>query len=275
MSSYDDIRDFEERLKSEYQKELADEQALADELFDLYLEAVEITGKKWRLKPEQRATFELMSRIFNDLHAGWKLIMEGMLSQGMTLLRDTIECANYIKLFEVDSEFRNKWQQGGEFFLRDIRKRMKEKKVSPPPQDKFYKILSQNYAHASKKGTVSHVVDWYPTGLEHRILYLYGPVRDIPRMRFLALAALSLTFVTIAFLWLEMFPINKAEHPSWHDRLAGAMKQIYSLKAKSDQEGVRLLHKQRTNIQKILNDQYEALELEIRELSGEWPKEVN
>ena len=273
MNRYKRIQDFEERLKSEYQMEFADEQGLAAELFDLYIEATEITNQQWQLKPERGATSALINRTFNDLHAGWKLIMEGMLGQGMTLLRDTIECAHYIKLFEVDEEFRDAWLEGKDFFLRDVRKIMKKKGISPPPQDQFYKTFSQTYTHPSKKGTVAHVVDWYPTGQEHRILYLYGGVRDTARTRFLALAALSFTCATIYFLWQEMFPIDKVKHPSWHDRFAGAVKQIYSLRAKSDQEWVKSLQKHLTTIQKILNDQYEGLELEARKLFGEPPAE--
>jgi hypothetical protein len=262
------MRDFGEKLKDEYQLEFADEQRLADELFNLYIEAAEITNQQWQLEPERRETLELINRTFNDLYAGWKLIMEGMLGQGMALLRDTIECANYIKLLEVDTEFKDEWREGKDFFLRDIRRRMKRKGISPPPQDQYYKTFSQTYAHPSKKGTVSHVRDWYPTGLEHRILFLFGSVKDIPRTRFLALTALTLTYVTIYFLWQEMFPIEKTKHASWHDRLAEAIRQLYSLKEKSDQEWEKLLQKQLTNIGKILNDQCEVLELEARELFG-------
>jgi len=256
MNRYKRIQDFEERLKSEYKMEFADEQGVAAELFDLYIEATEITSQQWQLKPERRATSALINRTFNDLHAGWKLIMEGMLGQGMTLLRDTIECAHYIKLFEVDEEFRDAWLKGKDVFLRDVRKIIRKKGISPPPQDQFYKTFSQTYTHPTKKGTVAHVVDWYPTGQEHRILYLYGGVRDTARTTFLAFAALSFTWVTIYFLWQEMFPIDKAKHPSWHDRFAGAAKQIYSLRAKSDQEWMKFNLEQLATTEKILDDYF-------------------
>jgi len=236
MSCYEDIRDFEEKLRSEYQQEFAAEQKLAGELFDLYLEAVDITGKQWRLKPERRATFELMSRIFNDLHAGWKLIMEGISGQGMTLLRDTIECAHYIKLFEIDSKSRDEWVKGKDFFLRDVREIMKKKRISPPPQDQLYKTLSQTYTHPSKKGTAWHVVDFYPIAQNHEVVCMYGGVEDIRRTRFAALAALTLTYVTVYFMWQETFPIDKDTYPAWYRRLVAAEKQLRSLQAKANQE---------------------------------------
>lgn len=260
MNRSKEIRDSGEKLKGEYQQEFADEQRLADEFFNLYIEALEIINPQWDLKPERRESLELINRAFNDLYAGWKLIMEGMLVQGMTLLRDTIECANYIKLFEVDEEFRDEWRQGKDFFPRDILKRMKIKKVSLPPQNQFYKTFSQNYTHPSKKGIVAHVVDWYPTGgLEHRVIYHFGSVKDTSRTRFVASAALFLMQVTIYFLWQEMFPIEKTKHPSWHDRFTGTMRQLHSLQVKSDQEAVNFLHEQLTTINKILDDQYKAL----------------
>lgn len=265
------LRDFGDKLRREYEQEFSDEWGLSDELFNLYIEAAEIINQQWQLGPERRETLELISRTFNYSYAAWKLIMEGMLSQGMTLLRDTIECANYIKLLEFDEETRNEWRKGKDFFLRDIRSRMKKKGISPPPQDQYYKAFSQSYVHPSKKSTVSHVVDWYPTGLEHRTLFLLGSVRDVPRTRFLAGAALLLMWITLYFLWQEMFPIDKVKHPRWHERFNEAMKQLHSLRAKSDQEWAKLIQKQLTNINKILDDQYKALELEARGLFGEQP----
>jgi hypothetical protein len=263
------MRDFTEELKNEYRQEFADEQRLADELFNLYIEAAQIIHQHQEPKL-QRETWELVSRTFNDLYAGWSIIMQGMLTQGMPLLRDTIECANYIKLLEVDKEFRNEWREGKNFFLRDIRSRMKKKGISPPPQDQHYRIFSQYYAHPSRKSTVSHVTDWYPTGLEHRVVYHFGSVKHVARTRFLAEATLGLMLITIEFLWLEMFPIDKAQHLTWHNRFAVAMGQLLQFTAKSDQEWQRLLIKQATNIQKILKDQYEAMESEVREISGRW-----
>lgn len=256
MSSYEGIRDFEERLKSKYQNEFADEQALAGELFDLYLEAVEITSKKWNLKPEHRATFELMSRMFYDLHAGWKLIMEGISGQGMTLLRDTIECAHYIKLFEVDSEFRDEWLEGKVFFLRDVRERMKNRGISPPPQDQLYRTLSQTYTHPSKKGTAWHVADLYPVAQQHEVVCRYGGVEDIPRTRWAALAALSLTYVTVYFLWQEMFPIDADTYPAWYGKLVAAEKQLRSLEAKTNQELLKFHSEQLATTRKILDEYF-------------------
>lgn len=256
MDDYKHIRDFEERLKSKYQKEFADEQALAGELFNLYLEAVDITGKQWYLEPERRATFELMSRLFNDLHAGWKLIMEGISGEGMTLLRDTIECAHYIKLFEVDTEFRDKWLGGTDFFLRDVRQRMKKKKISPPPQDRLYKTLSQTYTHPSKKGTAWHVADLYPVAQKHEVVCMYGGVEDIPRTRFAVLTVLTLTYVTIYFLWQEMFPIDADTYPAWHGRLAAAEKQLRSLEAKTNQELLKFHSGQLATTRKILDEYF-------------------
>lgn len=270
MNRSKEMRDFGDKVRSEYEKEFADEWRIADELFNLYIEAAEITNQQWQLKPERREILELISRIFNYSYAGWQLVMEGMSSQGMTLFRDTIECANYIKLLEADEEFRNEWREGKDFFLRDIRAKMKKKGISFPPQDQYYKTFSRSYVHPSKKGTVSHVVDWYPTVLEHRILFLLGSIRDVPRTRFLAGAALILTWVNLYFLWVEMFPIDKTKYPEWYDKFNGTMKQLHALKVKSDKEWSKLIQKQFTNINKIFDDQYKALESEVRDISGRW-----
>src|SRR4030042_5432005 len=114
------IRDFTEKLRNEYEREFADEQILVDDLLDLYFEATKITKSKI-LKSGKDEIFMLINRIYNDIYAGWHLIMLGLLSQGMTLFRDTIECSNYIKLFDVDPEFRKEWSEGKDFFLRDVR----------------------------------------------------------------------------------------------------------------------------------------------------------
>lgn len=254
MNNYDNILDFEVELKAIYQKEFADEQALTTELFNLYLEAVSIIRKQWHLKPEYRATFELMGRIFNDLHAGWKLIMEGISGQGMTLLRDTIECAHYIKLFEDDIEFREQWLEGENFFLRDVRERMKKKGISAPPQDHLYKIFSQTYTHPSRRGTAWHIVDLYPVGGNHEVVCMYGGVEDIPRTRFAAIAALTLTYVTIYFLWQEMFPINEDAYPEWCKRLDLAGKHLHSLQAKANGERLKFYSEQLTISRQILDD---------------------
>jgi hypothetical protein len=254
MDQYQRIQEFEEKLEADNRQEFVDEQRLASELFNLYLEAGEITSQQWALKPERRATFELINRTFNDLHAGWKLIMEGLLPQGMTLLRGSIECAHYIKLFEVDAEFRDEWLEGKDFFLRDVRERMQRKGISPAPQDLLYKFFSQVYTHPSKKGTASHVADSYPIPGEQRVLFMYGGVKDIPRTRIMALHALGLIYVTIYFLWQEMFPIDKNIHPTWCERFSRAIEQIYSIEAKAKQEWMEFIEEQRTTVRKIIDD---------------------
>jgi len=266
MEHYKKLKDFTERVNIEFQQEFADEQLLATELFSLYFEAAEIANQQFVLK---RETLELISRTFNTFYAGWNLIVGGLLTQGMILLRDTIECITYVKLFEVDEEFREEWGEGKEFFPRDIQKRLKKNMISLPKQKRFYKIFSQNWAHPSKKGTVSHVTDWYPTGLEHRVLFHFGSVKVTPRTRFIAVAALSLMFGTISFLWTEVFPINKDANHTWYQKLTSAQKKMEMIELKSDKELEIVIKKQYENYQSILSDQYAAMEAEARALFEE------
>ncbi|MBA7678248.1 hypothetical protein ES703_86521 [subsurface metagenome] len=155
---------------------------------------------------------ELIDRTFNDLHAGLELILVGMSVQGIALLRDTIECANHIKLFEVDSEFRDKWCQGEDFFPREIQGRMKKLDISPPPQNEAYKLLSRHYLHPSKYGVASQTVDLYSSRGEHSVLFSCGGVDDIPETRYAVSLVIMFTYDAIRFIWGEMYPVDKGTH---------------------------------------------------------------
>ena len=146
-SDYKRILAFEEELKSKNIKEFARAHAIAEELFNLYLEAQSINAQKWALQPEKIGAQGLINRIFNDLHSGFKLLMEGLFVQDMSLLRDTIESSIYIQLFEVDAEFRDEWLSGKDFLLRDVRSKMKSKGLTFPPQDILYRKLCGYYVH--------------------------------------------------------------------------------------------------------------------------------
>ncbi len=259
MKRYEKILNFEKKLRAEYKNEFVEESALANELFDIFLEANDLILQHWHLQPERRVTMELINRIFNDLHAGLKLALEGMSVQGVALLRDTIECANYIKLFEVDSVYRDKWCQGKDFFLRDIRKRMKELDISPPPQDMLYKSLSRTFLHPSKRGVAFHTVDWYPVVGEHRVLFLSGGVKNIPHTRLTIQYALLIIYSTVWFIWVQMYPVDKDVYPEWYKRLDKAEKSIYSLQVKVNQEQAKYWGEQLATINKILNDYLDKL----------------
>lgn len=228
-NQYTEILNLEEKLRSKYKQEFVEENDLACTLFNIYLEARDINLEKWHLKAERRTTMELIDRTFDDLHAGFKLILEGMPVQGRALLRDTIECANHIKLFETDREFRDKWCQGEVFFPRDIQDRMKELDISPPPQNEAYKPLSRAYLHPSKGGVASRTVNYYSSAGEHSVIFSCGGVEDIPETRNALLLALMFTYMAICFVWGEMYPVDKDAYPQWYKRLAKERNRIYSL----------------------------------------------
>ncbi len=258
MSLYEPILKFEEKLRVENQAEFAEELRVASELFDLLLQAFQMLIPQEPQNDEHDPTYEVITRTFNDLHAGWKLIMEGMPNQGWVLFRDTIECADQIKLLEEDAEFRHEWLKGKDFFRRDILERMKDKRISPSPQNQLYKDLSQIYVHPSKKGTKSHVVEWYPTALEHRRLYLFGGVgggKNIPRTRDNASRALLFILATTLFPWGEMFPVDKEAYPDWHTRFAKVSQDVLSLKGKADDEWLKYASQQISILQRVLHEQ--------------------
>jgi len=259
MSLYEEILNFEEELRAKYKQEFIEENELACELFDIFLEARDINLKKWHLKPERRATMELIDRTFDDLHAGFKLILAGMPVQGGALLRDTIECANHIKLFETDTEFRDKWCQGDVFFPRDIQDRMKKLGISPPPQNEAYKPLSRAYLHPSKDGVASRTVNCYSSAGEHSVLFSCGGVDDIPETRNAILLAHMFTHNAICFIWGEMYPVDKDTYPQWYERLAKARKRINSLQTKVSQEQLNYHIEQWATVKKILDDYFKLL----------------
>lgn len=274
MSKYKAMLEFEERLRDEYRQEFTNEHKIAEELFNLYIEATEITNQAWQLKTDKTATLGLINRIFNDLHSGFKLLMEGLLVQGMALLRDTIECAMYIKLFEVDEEFRREWLEGKVFLVRDVRKRMGKNNISPPPQDKLYRTFCSSYVHPTKEGLALHVTDRYTKELSHYVICRYGGIKDTPRIKLLTSAFLSFTCYTIVFLWQDIFPIDREEHPAWHDRMKEVTKSLYEVRVKADQEWQNILRQQLTTMQSILNAEYEAMDIEAQQLfNEEWPYE--
>jgi len=202
---------------------------------------------------------ELIDRTFDDLHAGFKLILEGMPVQGRALLRDTIECANHIKLFETDSEFRDKWCQGEVFFPRDIQDRMKKLDISPPPQNEAYKPLSRAYLHPSKDGVASRTLNYYSSAGEHSVLFSCGGVDDIPETRNAILLALMFTYNAICFIWGEMYPVDKDAYHQWYERLAKARKRIDSLQMKVGREYLNYHMEQLTTVRKILDDYFKLL----------------
>ena len=259
MSVYEGILNSEEELRAEYRKEFAEEIALAHELFDIFFEANDINLEQWHLEPERRVTLELINRTFNSLHAGLKLILEGMPVQGQALLRDTIECANHIKLFEEDSVYRDRWCKGEVFFPRDIQNRMKKLGIPPPSLNKEYKPLSQAYEHPSKVGVAAHTLDWYPSPGEHIEKYLYGGIKDVYQTRSAILLALIFTYEAIRFIWIEMYPINKGTYPQWHERLAKARNRINSLETRVIQEEFNYRMEQYTTIRKIIYDHLKLL----------------
>lgn len=260
MSIYEEILNFEEKLRAKYKQEFVEENDLASELFDIFLESRDINLGKWHLGPERRATMELIDRTFDDLHGGFKLILSGMPVQGRGLLRDTIECANHIKLFETDSEFRDKWCQGEVFFPRDIQKRMEKLGISPPPQNEAYKPLSQAYLHPSKDGVASRTVDLYSSAGEHSVQFSCGGVDDIPETRNASLLAIMFTYNSICFIWGEMYPVDSDAYPQWYERLAKARKRIDSLQTKFMQEYLNYHMEQLTTVRKILDDYFKLLQ---------------
>jgi hypothetical protein len=260
MSVYEEILNFEEKLRAKYKQEFVEEIALACELFDIFFEANDINLQQWRLRPERRATVELISRTFNDLHAGLKLISEGMPAQGIALLRDTIECANHIKLFESDSEFRDKWCQGECFFPRDIQNRMRKLKIPPPSLNEEYKPLSQAFVHPSKAGVASHTADLYSPEGEHSVLFSHGGVDDVCLIRSAILLAIVFIYKVTCFVWGEMYPIDKDTYPQWHKRVAKALERIYSLQDKVKQEQLKYHIEQYTTAREILNDYFRLLQ---------------
>lgn len=256
MSVYEEILNFEEELRAKYKQEFVEENNLASELFNIFLEARDINLEKWHLKSERRTTMELIGRTFDDLHAGFKLILAGMPVQGGALLRDTIECANHIKLFEKDGEFRDKWCQGEVFFPRDIQERMKKLGISPPPQNEVYRLLSRAYLHPSKVGVASRTVDCYsPTG-EHSVIFSCGGVDDVYETRSAVLLAFVFIFTTIYFIWVEMYPVDKNNNPQWYKRLAGANERMKSLQAKFKQSQLDYHIEQLKTARKIINDYF-------------------
>ena len=259
MSAYGGILNFEEELRDKYKQEFVEENELACELFDIFFEANDINLEQWHSKPERRATMELINRTFNDLHAGLKLILEGMSAQGIALLRDTIECANHIKLFETDSEFRDKWCQGEVFFPRDIQNRMKKLGISPPSLNEEYKPLSQAYVHPSKVGVASHTLNWYPSPGKHIVKYLYGGIENLYQTRSAILLALVFIYKVICFIWKEMYPLDKDTHSQWHERFAKALKRIYSLQQKVSQEQLNYHIEQWATVREILDDYFKLL----------------
>jgi len=254
MSVYEEILSFEEKLRAKYRQEFSGEIALACELFDIFFEANDVYLKQWQERPERRVTLELINRTFNSLHAGLKLILEGMPVQGQALLRDTIECANHIKLFESDSEFKDKWCHGEVFFPRDIQDRMKKLDISPPSLNTGYKPLSRAYLHPSKVGVASHTLNWYPSPGKHIVKYLYGGIKDVYQIRSAILLALTFAYNTICFIWVEMYPIDEDTNPQWHKRVAKALERIYSLQDKVKQEELNYHIEQYTTDRKILDD---------------------
>ena len=266
MSNYKDMLDFEERLRGEYRETFANEHKIAEELFNLYIEAVEITTQEWQPKTNKRETLGLINRIFNDLHSGFKLLMEGLLLQGMALLRDTIECAICIKLFEVDEKFRREWLGGKDFYVADLRRRMKKNNISPPPQDELYKTLCRSYVHPTKEGLALYETDRYTKELNHSVIYKYGSITDTSRIKLLTSVFLLFTYDTMDFLWQDMFPIDSEEHPDWQDRMKGARKPLCQVNVKANQEWTNKLMEQITTMQNIRYAEYEAIDMEAQGL---------
>jgi len=254
MSVYEGILNSEEKLRVKYRQEFAEEITLASELFDIFFEANDINLEKWHLIPERRATAELISRTFYDLHAGLKLTLEGLPVQGMALLRDTIECANHIKLFETDDEFRDSWSKGEVFFPRDIQKRMTKLGISPPRLNEEYKPLSQAYLHPSKVGVAAHTADLYSPEGTHSVILSHGGIDDIPLIRAAVVKTIVFICKVICFVWGEMYPIDEDTNPQWHKRVAEALERICSLQDKVKQEQLKHNRKQLTTTREILDD---------------------
>ncbi len=260
MSVYEEILNFEQELRAKYKQEFVEESELACELFNIFFEANDIHLEQWQSKPERRETLELINRIFNDLHAVLKLILGGMSVQGVALLRDTIECANHIKLFEVDSDFRGKWCRGEIFFPRDIQKRMQKLNIHPPSLNEDYKPFSQAYVHPSKVGVASNTLNEYPSPGKHVVRYLYGGVDNVYQTRFAILLALIFVYRVICFIWGEMYTVDKDTHSQWHERLVEARKRIGLLQAKVEQEQLNYQIEQWTTVRKILDDYFKLLQ---------------
>lgn len=259
MSVYEGILNFEEGLRAKYKQEFAEEITLAHELFDIFFEANHIKLEQWHEIPERRVTSELINRTFNSLHAGLKLILEGMPSQGMVFLRDTIECANHIKLFEEDTVYRDRWWRGEVFFPRDIQSRMKKLDISFPSLNEDYKLLSKAYIHPSKVGVASHTLNWYPSPGEHIVIYSYGGIDDVYQIRSAILRAVEFIYKVICFIWGEMYPIDKDTYPQWHERIAKALNRIYSLQTRVRQEQLDYHIEQYKTTREILNDYFKLL----------------
>jgi len=259
MSVYEGILNFEEELRVKYKKEFAEEIALARELFDIFFEANDINLEQWHLKPERRVALELINRTFNSLHAGLKLILEGMPVQGQALLRDTIECANHIKLFEEDSVYRDRWCKGEVFFPRDVQNRMKKLGIPPPSLNKEYKPLSQAYEHPSKVGVAPHTADYYSPEGKHSVIFSHGGVDDVRLIRSAILRAIEFIYKAICFIWGEMYPIDKDTYSQWHKRVAKALERIYLLQDKVNQEQLNYHIEQLATVRKILDDYFKLL----------------
>lgn len=267
MNNYKGIIEFEERLKEKNVGEFAREYGIAEELFNLFIEGMEINKENWHLQPEKKATMGLVNRIFNDLHCSFKLLMEGLFVQGMSLLRDTIECTMYIKLFEVDSAFRREWLNGKDFLTREIRGMMKKSQIPPPPEDQLYKQLCRTYVHPTFKGIAPHVCDWYtPDGKQYFVCH-YGGIEDVPRAKILFSAFLLFSYGTTSHLWRDMFPVDKNKYSEWHDKMDNVLKRLYPIQEEADKSWFNTLIEQLTTIQKVLNNRFVTLDEEAEEIS--------
>ena len=259
MSMYKDILNFEDALSAKYKQVFVEECELACELFDVFDEANRIHLERWELEPERRATGELINRTFNDLHASLKLILEGLPAQALALLRDTIECANHIKLFEEDSESREQWRKGKVFFPRDIQSKMKNLGIVPPQLNEDYKPLSRAYLHPSKIGVASHTVVYYsPEGVQS-VQFLYGGADDVYLMRSTILLALGFIYKVTWFIWGDMYPLDKDTHSQWYERLTKAGNRMLLLQNKFKQEQLNYHIEQYTTVRKILDDHLRLL----------------
>jgi hypothetical protein len=254
MSVYEEILNSEKKLRAKYKKEFSEEITLARELFDIFFEANDTYFKEWHLIPERRATVELISRTFYDLHAGLKLTLEGMPAQGMALLRDTIECANHIKLFEIDGEFRDRWCRGEVFFPRDIQNRMTKLGIPPPRLNEEYKPLSQAFVHPSKAGVASHTADLYSSEGKHSVIVSYGGIDDVTLIRSAVMQTIVFIYKVICLVWGEMYPIDDDTNPQWRNRVTEALGRIYSLQNKVNQEQLKYIMEQLATTREILDD---------------------
>jgi len=254
MSVYEGIINFEEELRAKYKQEFAEEVILARELFDIFFEANDIYLKQWQERPERRVTLELVNRAFNSLHAGLKLILEGMPVQGQALLRDTIECANHIRLFEKDPVYRDRWCKGEVFFPRDIKNRMEKLDIPLPRLNEEYKPLSRAYLHPSKVGVATHTVDSYSPEGEHSVIFSHGGIDDVRLIRSALLLALIFAYNAICFFWVEMYPLDKNTHSQWYDRLVKVHSSVNSLETRVIQEKFKYHMEQYTTARGILDD---------------------